>query len=310
MEETSEGVKKPFTKEDLRRSSRASIFLKRKDQLKKRSSLTEADGRLKVLMSSTLDPAFASSSRPFEKLEIDQIRKACTTIPSARNDEIVQQLANVLSFITFFKQLPQQAVFDLCRDCKYMAVQTTPIELFRQGSLGKTVFLILSGRCTVYRANNPTDEHAKSFRHAYIDSGDIDRYYGTKQITLSSPANFGELAVMKNEKQATTVIAENDTEVLMIDKTSYDNVVMKLNSVVCMPDQCRNILDIPCEKRSTVQINLLADMLKNHRFFQQLPTKQPHVARELCRHITLLRVPTNKVICFQGICMYSETHLI
>ena len=258
------------------------------------------DGRIKPAEGATETAAL--TSRPFLKQEIDVIRKACSIPPEHRDEEIVQHLANVLNFITFFKQLPQQAVFDLCKDLTYMAVTTQPIELFKQGTLGKTVFLILSGKCTVYRAANAAsgDDNLKPFRNAYTAHEDIDRYYGAKQITLESPANFGELAVMKNDRQATTVVAEKETEVLMISKKTYDQVVMKLNSVVCMPDQCRSILDIPPEKRSSVQVNLLADMLRNHRFFQQLPTKKSHVARELCRHITLLRVPENQIVCFQG----------
>ena len=288
--------KKPYTHEDRRRSIEASKFLKREDEQKRRASLTMDDGRIKEV-----ENPFDNTSRPFIEEEIDVIRKACSVPPEHRDEEIVQHLANVLNFIMFFKQLPQQAVFDLCKDLNYMAVRGTPVELFRQGTLGTSVFLILSGKCTVYRGAKPTfDEGWKPFRDAYTDSDDIDRYYGAKQIALESPANFGELAVMKNDKQATTVVAEIDTEVVMIEKKSYDNVVMKLNSVVCMPDQCRNILDIPPEKRNSVQVSLLSDMLRRHRFFQQLPSKKPHVFRELCRHMTLLRVPENKVVCFQG----------
>ena len=233
--------------------------------------------------------------------EINVVRRLCSVPPEHRDEDHVNALANVLNFIMFFKQLPQQAVFDLCRDIQYRAVRSAPIELFRQGTLGASVFLILSGKCSVYRGAKPTfDEGWKPFRNAYTSSDDIDRFYGKKQVTLESPANFGELAVMKKDKQATTVIAEVDTEMLIIEKKSYDNVVMKLNSVVCMPDQCRNILDIPPEKRTSVQASLLLDMLRRHRFFQQLPAKKPHVFRELCRHLRLLRIPENKVVCFQG----------
>ena len=125
----------------------AAEFLKRNDDAKWRSSLTKPDGLIQKV-----DSLFENTSRPFKKEEIDVIRKACSVPPQQWDDEVLQHLAYVLNFITFFKQLPQQAVFDLCRDINYIAVKGNPIELFKQGSLGNSVYLILSGKCTVYRA--------------------------------------------------------------------------------------------------------------------------------------------------------------
>ena len=169
--EEDSSVKKTYTHEDRRRSIQAAEFLKRNDDAKRRSSLTKPDGLIQKV-----DSLFENTSRPFKKEEIDVIRKACSVPPQQRDDEVLQHLAYVLNFITFFKQLPQQAVFDLCRDINYIAVKGNPIELFKQGSLGNSVYLILSGKCTVYRAaaNQPYDENWKPFRDAYVDPSDTE----------------------------------------------------------------------------------------------------------------------------------------
>ena len=84
-------------------------------------------------------------------------------------------------------------------------------EIIRQGDPGDAFYLIASGRVSVW----------------------VNKGSQRVRVTgLRSDEHFGEMALISNEPRNATVIAEMLTELFILEKYNFDNLLMKNPSIV------------------------------------------------------------------------------
>lgn len=76
--------------------------------------------------------------------------------------------------------------------------------VFLQGDAGKALFIVLSGKVSIFRDNNETEEHL---------------------ATLTAGGYFGELALIDDQPRFATARADEPTGLLMLYKTDFDDLI-------------------------------------------------------------------------------------
>jgi CRP-like cAMP-binding protein len=76
--------------------------------------------------------------------------------------------------------------------------------IFLQGDAGKALFIVLSGKVSIFRDNNETEEQL---------------------ATLTAGGYFGELALIDDQPRFATARADEPTGLLMLYKTDFDDLI-------------------------------------------------------------------------------------
>ncbi|MGE5820038.1 MAG: cyclic nucleotide-binding domain-containing protein [Deltaproteobacteria bacterium] len=76
--------------------------------------------------------------------------------------------------------------------------------VFLQGDAGKALFIVLSGKVSIFRDNNETEEQL---------------------ATLTAGGYFGELALIDDQPRFATARADEPTGLLMLYKTDFDDLI-------------------------------------------------------------------------------------
>ena len=137
-----------------------------------------------------------------------RFRVACRTPPKLRSSTSVSLLVDMTRDVSMFKKMASSVHQELCKE---MVHQYHPAGtwLFKQGEIGRSFFVVLRGKVSVW---------AK-------DKAGLER----KVNTLRAGAYFGELALLFERPRAASVRLDRDCHFMELDKDIYETV---LRSVV------------------------------------------------------------------------------
>jgi CRP-like cAMP-binding protein len=76
--------------------------------------------------------------------------------------------------------------------------------IFAQGEAGKALFIVLSGKVSIFRSNNETEEHL---------------------ATVTAGGYFGELALIDDQPRFASARADELTALLMLYKSDFDDLI-------------------------------------------------------------------------------------
>jgi ATP-binding cassette subfamily B protein len=119
---------------------------------------------------------------------------------------IFSRLRNVLQNTYFFQSLKLNELDELIGHLRMIRVQKG-YEIIKQGDPGDAFYLIASGKVSVWMK--------KGFR-------------GKAQVASLGPDEFfGEMALISHEPRNATVVAEDITELFILQRYDFDKILMK-----------------------------------------------------------------------------------
>lgn len=122
------------------------------------------------------------------------------------NANIFTKLRQVLQNDYFFQVLKISELDELIGHLRMVRVQKG-YEIIKQGEIGDAFYLIASGKVSVWKK--------KSFNK------------NAKVATLGPDDFFGEMALISNEPRNATIIAEEVTELFILQKYDFEKILMK-----------------------------------------------------------------------------------
>ena len=189
-------------------------------------------------------------------VNLDVVRSVTRANTEDRSRDKLNLLANELRKLSFFRQLPSQAVWDLARVVRYVKVpqsKDNTCEVFRQSDTGTTVYFIVAGQCEVWRrgVNAMSKGSAEAIAASTtggrggrrmsmvgttvlsMDSNEMRMVptltpdeqkieYGEMLAVLKAPNSFGELAMLRAQRRTATVIARPETELLKVNSSDFE----------------------------------------------------------------------------------------
>lgn len=120
-------------------------------------------------------------------------------------NSIFARLQHVLQKAYFFQSLKVSELDELISHLRMIRVQKG-YTIIQQGDPGDSFYLIASGRVSVYVK--------KGFR-------------SVKAAELRQDQFFGEMALISNEPRSATIVAEDVTELFVLQKHDFDKILMK-----------------------------------------------------------------------------------
>ena len=133
------------------------------------------------------------------------------------------------------------------------------------------------------------------------DSGsekpDQEEDYGRFVVELFSPSMFGELALLRESPRTGTVVCEENTELMVLERHDFDRILRRMGNVVFMPERLKEILSVPPKLRAAEENYMALDLLGKHKFLQNLDKE---IAAQLMGKLTLSVVQKNELIFRQG----------
>jgi ATP-binding cassette subfamily B protein len=118
---------------------------------------------------------------------------------------IFSRLRHVLQNTYFFQSLKLNELDELIGHLRMIRVQKG-YEIIKQGDPGDAFYLIATGKVSVWKK--------KGFHKVQI-------------ATLMTDEFFGEMALLSNEPRNATVIAEDVTELFILQRYDFDKILMK-----------------------------------------------------------------------------------
>ena len=119
---------------------------------------------------------------------------------------IFSRLRHVLQNTYFFQSLKMNELDELIGHLRMIRVQKG-YEIIKQGDAGDAFYLIASGKVSVWIK--------KTFNKKL------------KVADLQTDEFFGEMALISNEPRSATIIAEEVTELFILQKYDFDKILMK-----------------------------------------------------------------------------------
>lgn len=126
-------------------------------------------------------------------------------MPLEPTSAIFKHLRRVLQQAYFLQSMGPNELDKLMISLKPMRV-FKGYEIIKQGDPGDAFYLIASGRVSVY-----------------VNKGE----FRTKVAELGADKYFGEIALISNEPRTATVMAEGLTELFVLQKSDFQNILMK-----------------------------------------------------------------------------------
>lgn len=118
---------------------------------------------------------------------------------------VFSRLRSVLQRTYFFQALKLSELDELIGHLRMIRVQKD-YEIIRQGEPGDAFYLIASGRVSVWVK--------KGFKKV-------------KVAVLGPDEFFGEMALLSNEPRSATVVAEDVTELFVLQRYDFEKILMK-----------------------------------------------------------------------------------
>jgi ATP-binding cassette subfamily B protein len=119
--------------------------------------------------------------------------------------QIFSRLRHVLQSTYFFQSLKMNELDELIGHLRMIRVQKG-YEIIKQGDPGDAFYLIASGKVSVWIK--------KAFKRIKVADLQTDEF-------------FGEMALISNEPRNATIIAEDITELFILQKYDFDKILMK-----------------------------------------------------------------------------------
>jgi len=133
------------------------------------------------------------------------IASSAATYEKLNNAFLQRKMRNNLRSIPIFTHLREEVFNEILDVVRLVHVKKGDV-IFKQGDVGDALFLIRKGDVSVYRAMNKNEE----------------------LISLLAEGNFfGEMALVLGEPRNATVIANDDCELLKIDKNDFDSIIAR-----------------------------------------------------------------------------------
>lgn len=118
---------------------------------------------------------------------------------------VFSRLRHVLQNTYFFQSLKMNELDELIGHLRMIRVQKG-YEIIKQGDPGDAFYLIASGKVSVWIK--------KGFKRSNV-------------AELVSDDFFGEMALISNEPRSATIVAEDVTELFILQKYDFDKILMK-----------------------------------------------------------------------------------
>ena len=118
---------------------------------------------------------------------------------------VFSRLRHVLQNTYFFQSLKMNELDELIGHLRMIRVQKG-YEIIKQGDPGDAFYLIASGKVSVWLKKN---------------------FKRTQVAELLTDDFFGEMALISNEPRNATVVAEEITELFILQKYDFDKILMK-----------------------------------------------------------------------------------
>eukprot|EP00297_Palpitomonas_bilix_P003881 CAMPEP_0113893016 /NCGR_PEP_ID=MMETSP0780_2-20120614/15799_1 /TAXON_ID=652834 /ORGANISM="Palpitomonas bilix" /LENGTH=592 /DNA_ID=CAMNT_0000883141 /DNA_START=187 /DNA_END=1961 /DNA_ORIENTATION=- /assembly_acc=CAM_ASM_000599 len=139
---------------------------------------------------------------------------------------------------SFFQSLPNEMSLQICKAMTIRELEPEEI-VFRQGSDGKALYIILSGSVSIHRMSKNELVQAtsaeKSTRFAQHGDTEVDfachpilSVYGPCLAVLGPSDIFGELALTQGGHRQATVIARERTFLISIVSDDYNKILKKM----------------------------------------------------------------------------------
>jgi len=120
-------------------------------------------------------------------------------------NSIFHRMRDVLRHTYFFQSLKMHELDELIGGLRMIRVQKG-YEIIKQGDPGDAFYLIASGRVSI--------TVKKGFRTGKVAELGVDDF-------------FGEMALISNEPRSATVTAEEVTELFVLQRKDFDQILMK-----------------------------------------------------------------------------------
>ncbi len=118
---------------------------------------------------------------------------------------IFSRLRHVLQNTYFFQSLKMNELDELIGHLRMIRVQKN-YEIIKQGDPGDAFYLIAAGKVSVWKK--------KGFKNSKVAELQTDDF-------------FGEMALLSNEPRNATIIAEEVTELFILQKYDFEKILMK-----------------------------------------------------------------------------------
>ena len=159
-----------------------------------------ADGVVKLIVDPTMEPTLVNEAQ----VAYEDMAEVLSKSPKDRTRDDLRLLQGATEGVKFFRSLNDPAVhIELCRSMTVKRT-ATDFEVFRQGDLGTTFYVIVSGAVKIYIQDGKEMEP------------------GICVCVLEDGDSFGELALLGNGKRAATAVTAMPTTFLLVEKDSYD----------------------------------------------------------------------------------------
>ena len=123
----------------------------------------------------------------------------------SENESIFGHLRHVLQNTYFFQSLKMSELDELIGHLRMIRVQKG-FEIIKQGDPGDAFYLIASGAVSVYKK----------------------KALGKSRVAGLGPDQFfGEMALMSNEPRNATVVADDVTELFVLQRYDFEKILMK-----------------------------------------------------------------------------------
>lgn len=174
--------------------------------------------------------ASLSSTRQDKAGSKAYVCKALATSRDQRTKKEIEHIAEyLLTKLPFFANFNLDSRMELARVAEYISIWGKQI-LFKQGQTGKAFYVVLTGSVEVW-VMSPAELAASSESGSVMQSSkanvSITDGLGSLVSTIPTGATFGERA-MENEgsiRMASVVTCDNQTELLVISKEDYLNLI-------------------------------------------------------------------------------------
>ncbi|EAR83882.2 cyclic nucleotide-binding domain protein (macronuclear) [Tetrahymena thermophila SB210] len=196
-----------------------------------------------------------------EQFQIEELRKLLTVPPEERTDQNIQEIAKQVSGIQFLSKYKHSQEFkDICRYLYIKSLDTRQY-VFKQGDIGDAFYIILSGGVTIY-IDEPTEY--KNFMQL------------KEKNRLVRGAAFGEIALITNSKRTATIMANQPTELIILEKDVFQAFI---------------------KEKKTLHLQKLQSFLENMNLFTLLPE---NILLEITTKCQIKKYPSNTIIMRQG----------
>ncbi|XP_052224591.1 uncharacterized protein LOC127840150 [Dreissena polymorpha] len=132
-----------------------------------------------------------------------------------------------------FSTLKTECLKDIVRNCSVGKFQIDDV-IIRQGEIGDCFYIILAGKISIFIINKDREGTGSSDEQSAYDvigsldsEGNLDRSkLGNFVTSLGSGFPFGEVALVSDDAVRTaTIIAEEETDLLVVDRALYNRAV-------------------------------------------------------------------------------------